>query len=84
MNAVVKDGKPGFSVMEEEDIQRFHPIEGIALPEGTAYLLTDIDAGKETLNVTPNEALKRIAEEQRSPLTIEEGNALITHFCLGH
>lgn len=77
---VERKNQKGFSVMDAEDIQRFNPIEGIELPTGMAYLAVDIDTGKETRNVTPNEALKMIVNDNRSPLTLEEGIAVITHF----
>ncbi|MFE4570594.1 DUF5701 family protein [Paenibacillus chitinolyticus] len=80
MRRVERSGKNGFSVMEAEDLARFEPIEGVELPEGEAYLLLDVDTGSETLNRTPNEAMKSFAEWNRSPLTIEEGIAVITHF----
>src|SRR5574341_1080614 len=46
---------------------------------GFAYLLVDIDRGSETLNGTPDEALQAIHRANRSPLTIEEGIAILTH-----
>ena len=57
----------------------FKPIEGLQIPHGMAYLLVDIDTGKGTLNITPDDALKMIEKENRSPLTIDEGVALVTH-----
>lgn len=80
MQLVKRNNKMGFSVMDADDIKRFIPIEGIELPKGIAYLAVDIDTGKETLNITPNEAIKTITNENRTPLTLEEGIALITHF----
>ena len=80
MPLVTLRGKSGFSVMDAQEIERFKPVANVALPEGVAYLLVDIDTGKETLNVTPNDALKILEEQGRSPLTIEEGVALVTHF----
>ncbi|SEG45585.1 DUF5701 family protein [Paenibacillus sp. UNC499MF] len=80
MQRVERSGKNGFSVMEAEDLARFHPIESVELPAGEAYLILDVDTGSETLNRTPNEAMKSFAEWNRSPLTIEEGIAIITHF----
>ncbi|KRE69991.1 DUF5701 family protein [Paenibacillus sp. Soil750] len=80
MQLVEREGKNGFSVMDVEEINRFQPIEGIGLPEGRAYLLLDIDTGTGTLNVTPTAALASITQENRSPLTIEEGISVITHF----
>ncbi|MDF2649859.1 MAG: hypothetical protein K0Q73_5664 [Paenibacillus sp.] len=80
MQLVKRNDKMGFSVMDADDIKRFKSIEGIELPKGIAYLAVDIDTGKETLNITPNEAIKTITNEHRTPLTLEEGIALITHF----
>ncbi|MDQ0902519.1 DUF5701 family protein [Paenibacillus sp. V4I7] len=80
MQLVKRNNKMGFSVMDAADIKRFIPIEGIELPKGIAYLAVDIDIGKETLNITPNEAIKTIMHVHRTPLTLEEGIALITHF----
>ncbi|MGG3835880.1 DUF5701 family protein [Paenibacillus thiaminolyticus] len=80
MEQVERQGKRGFSIMEAEEIRRFQPIEGVELPAGIAYVAADIDRGMETLNATPNEALKTIAQQGRSPLTIEEGIALLTHY----
>ena len=66
--------------MHREEMSSFQPVEGIQLPEGIAYLMVDIDTGSETRNVTPNEALAFIAQKNRSPLTLEEGISLVTHF----
>lgn len=77
---VERNRQSGFSVMPPEDLDRFLPIEQIQLPAGAAYLLLDVDTGADLLNVTPDEALERIGQERRSPLTVEEGVALITHF----
>lgn len=79
MQLVERKNQKGFSVMDADDIQRFKPIEGIELPNGIAYLAMDIDTGTETRNVTPIEALKTIVNDNRSPLTLEEGIAVITH-----
>ncbi len=71
--------KTGFSVLERDDLERFAPIEGVELPHGPAYLLTAPDTGADTRNVTPDDALATIRDEGRSPLTIDEGIALVTH-----
>jgi hypothetical protein len=76
--AALKD-KEGFSIFEAGDLERFKPIESLSIPDGMAYLLLDVDTGKETLNVTPDEAMKIIRRGRRSPLTIDEGIALVTH-----
>ena len=72
-------GKPGFTTMEPDDLARFRPLDGLEPPDG-AYLLAGLDAGAATLNVTPDDALPAIEREGRSPLTLDEGLALVTHF----
>ena len=73
-------GANGFVGMYPVEVESFKPIDGVTIPNGPAYLVADIDAGKETLNVTPDDALKTIRRSSRSPLTIDEGIALVTHF----
>jgi uncharacterized protein DUF5701 len=72
-------GKQGFTSMEADDLKRFVPVAGVEPPPGSAYLVTDIDTGRETLNVIPDDAIDTINADGRSPLTIEEGVALVTH-----
>jgi hypothetical protein len=73
-------GKPGVISMYPRKPEDFKIIEGVIVPEGLAYLLTDIDRGKAFLNVIPETALKTIKQEKRSPLTINEGIAVLTHY----
>ncbi|MGH8902487.1 MAG: DUF5701 family protein [Egibacteraceae bacterium] len=80
MSLVDLRGKRGFTRMEAEDLERFTPLEGVKLPAGAAYVVADVDTGGGTLNVAPDEAIKTICDERRSPLTIDEGIALITHY----
>jgi hypothetical protein len=49
----------------------------VQLPDGPAYLLTGIDLGAANRNVTPTAALAGIEAAGRSPLTIDEGVALL-------
>lgn len=79
MALVELKGKPGCTVMEPDEIKAFRPIPSVQVPAQTAYLLVDIDTGRATLNVTPDDALKLIEQGSRSPLTIDEGIALVTH-----
>jgi Family of unknown function (DUF5701) len=72
-------GTKGFIGMYPVEPNSLEPIEGLQIPDGMAYLLVDIDTGKGTLNITPNDALKMIEKENRFPLTIDEGVALVTH-----
>ena len=48
--------------------------------DDTAYLLLDVDTGGSTLDMPPDLAMNRIREHGRSPLTIEEGVAVVTHY----
>ena len=79
MPLIELEGTKGNVGMHPVDPTSFEPIEGLQIPNGKAYLLVDIDTGKGTLNVTPDDALKIIESENRSPLTIDEGVAVITH-----
>lgn|SRR5574341_378364 len=79
MSRVEREGKTGFANLYPVEPDSFRPIEGLIIPGGLAYLLVDIDRGSETLNVTPDEALQAIHRANRSPLTIEEGIAILTH-----
>lgn len=80
MSLVALGGGNGFVKMDPVEPQSFRTIGGIELPPGAAYLVADIDTGAGTLNATPDEALKTISRNGRSPLTIDEGIALVTHY----
>lgn len=80
MSFVDFKGKKGFTVLESEDIKKFKNIENLSTPDTTIYLLIDIDTGKDLLNITPNDALKIITKQDRSPITIWEGIALVTQY----
>jgi hypothetical protein len=79
MPLVEQEGRRGFVDMNPIEPGQFSPIEGVEMPEGPAYLAVGIDTGGETLNVTPDDALPLITAAGRSPLTIEEGIAVLTH-----
>jgi hypothetical protein len=74
------NGKAGLVSMYPRKPEDFKTIGQVSIPNGFAYLLTDIDRGKAFLNVTPETALKTLRQENRSPLTINEGIALLTHY----
>jgi hypothetical protein len=76
---VERRGESGFTVLEPADLERFRPIAEVDLPDGTAYVASGLDIGGDTLNVTPEMALDKIEAAGRSPLTIDEGIALVTH-----
>jgi hypothetical protein len=71
--------RAGWTDMQDE-LAGFRPIEGVDVPASAAYLLTDIDTGRGTLNVRPRDALPLITTAGRTPLTIDEGVALVTQF----
>ena len=76
---VEREGKRALSMLDDAELARFVPIEGVELPAGPAYLLLDVDTGHEYRNVTPDDALVAIRAAGRSPLTLEEGIAVVTH-----
>ena len=63
----------------EGDLATYHPLPELAVPRAPAYLLTDVDRGEEFCGVRPEEALPVIRERGRTPLTIDEGIAVVTH-----
>jgi hypothetical protein len=79
MPLVEQAGRAGFIDMNPTQPSAFAPIPEIELPEADVYLVIGIDTGRDTLNVTPNDALPLITASGRSPLTIDEGIAVLTH-----
>lgn len=63
----------------EQGVSPYRPIEQVELPHPAAYLLLDMERGEEFLNVRPEEALPVVLGRGRTPLTIEEGIAVVTH-----
>lgn len=72
--------KPGVINLFPHEFSDFSLIESVSVPEAPIYLLVDIDRGQSNIDLPPNQALKQIVQAQRSPLTIDEGIALVTHF----
>ncbi len=72
-------GRSGFTTMEPDDLARFVSTADVEVPAATAYLLTDIDTGQDTLDVPPDDALPAILAAGRQPLTLDEGIAVVTH-----
>ncbi len=73
-------GEAGHVNMVPVSPKDFQPIAGLNIPEGNLYLLENIDTGRDTLSVRPEDALKMIRQAQRSPLTIDEGVSLVIQF----
>ncbi|MBO9522200.1 MAG: hypothetical protein J7518_11740 [Nocardioidaceae bacterium] len=59
------------------DLAGYHPIEP-STPPASAYLLVDVERGEEFRDVRPEEATATVLSRGRSPLTIDEGIALVT------
>lgn len=78
MLRVERAGKNGLISMHPVTPQAFKPIDTVPIPEEMAYLLVDIDRGEATRNIAPEEALPLLHQENRSPLTIAEGIAVLT------
>ena len=66
-------GKPGFVVVDMDDLDEFRPIDGLSIPDEPLYVIRNIDRGDDMLNWSPDEALPEIASRGRRPLTISEG-----------
>jgi len=60
------------------DLATYHPLPELGVPEGPAYLLVDVERGEEFCGVRPQDALPVIRGRGRTPLTIDEGIALVT------
>ncbi|MFF4472890.1 DUF5701 family protein [Streptomyces sp. NPDC001599] len=77
------DGRlPGFvdRSFEPGALERF-VATGTTRPPGRdgVHLLFDVERGEEFCGVVPGDALATVAERGRTPLTVEEGIALLTH-----
>jgi hypothetical protein len=72
-------GRPGFVSPDTADIATFEPIDGLDVPARTLYAVLDVRRGEEFCNVRPRDALASIRSAGRSPLTYDEGIALLTH-----
>lgn len=79
MAAIVRDGQTGITKLTPLTPEDFHPTDAVAIPDADAYLLVGIDRGVASLNVRPQDALIEIQKNNRSPLTIDEGVAIVTH-----
>ena len=80
MSAVEKNGKTGITKLFPHEPTDFQSISDITIPDSEIYLLVDIDRGKANINQPPIEAMKKIIKKGRSPITIDEGVAIVTHY----
>lgn len=72
------EGRAGWTDMGDE-LAGYRPVPDVAIPVTEVYLLLDVDTGSSTLNVRPDDALPLVVAAGRSPLTIDEGVAVVTH-----
>ena len=68
------DGKKGFTTLNLSELKT---ADGVEIPESLAYLVIDVENGKVMLGKSADEAVKQFKKEGRSPMTAEEGVALI-------
>jgi hypothetical protein len=80
MHLVRYNEKAGVDIMRPHEPEEFKTIDTVTIPESQVYLITNIDRGDKYLNIIPESALTSIIGENRSPLTIEEGIALVTQY----
>ena len=62
----------------EGDLETYQPLPELGVPAGPAYLLLGAERGEEFCGVRPEDALPVIIGRGRTPLTIDEGIALVT------
>ena len=75
---IERRGKPVvLGHLEPDELDGFLPIDAVRLPSGPAYVAVDVDLGTGSRNVRPEDALRDILAAGRSPLTIDEGIALV-------
>ena len=70
-------GKEGFTSLDADDIASVVPRADVTVPDAPLWLLVDVDLGTATLDVPPAMALPRLTAAGRSPLTLEEGLAVV-------
>ena len=67
----------GWTEYTADELAAYRPIEGVDVPGTSAYLVTDVDTGRATLDVRAKDAVPIITGEGRSPLTVDEGVSLL-------
>lgn len=77
---VAREGKPAVERLFPRTPGYFEPLDSLRPLIGDAYLLLDVDRGNDTLNMVPLQAADHLARSGRSPITVQEGVALLTHF----
>lgn len=59
-----------------DSLRAYHPIPELRLPDADAYLLVDVDRGDTLREIAADDALRALASNARSPLTLDEGLSL--------
>jgi len=80
MLLVKKDGKSGITKLKPHTSNDYSTIDSVSVPDSDFYLLIGVERGAQYLNVRPEDALIDIQKRERSPLTIDEGIAIITQY----
>lgn len=80
MALVERAGKQGITKLFPREPNDFQTLESVSVPGGIAYLAVDIERGGRYNGVVPRDAFTRIRRRKRSPLTIDEGIAVVTHY----
>jgi Family of unknown function (DUF5701) len=60
------------------DLATYHPLPELGVTDASAYLLVGVERGEEFCGVRPEQALPVITGRGRTPLTIDEGIAVVT------
>ena len=74
--AMRRGTRGGVSVIDRDEALTYRPLPDIEVP-AVPYLLWGVDTGSELCNVRPEDALVTITGRGRTPLTIDEGVALV-------
>ena len=70
----------GYVGMDPTTPADYAPIGELDIPDAASYTLCDVDLGAEFFDVRPDDALPEILSRGRTPLTIEEGLAVLRQF----
>jgi hypothetical protein len=62
------------------DLDGYLPIDAVRLPDARCYAVLGFERGEELCGVRPQEALPVVLGRGRTPLTIDEGVAIVTLF----
>lgn len=80
VKSIVYNNKHGVDVMRPREPSDFRNIPSEIIPTSNFYLICNVYRGEEYLNITPEIALVDIKSNQNTPLSLNEGIAIVTHF----